>query len=172
MVASTYATPAAAYSLMRMRTAALDIEQAGEPEVSTDADGNSVVSVKLNTSSDVASLVITDKNGNVLSPEQFEAVAQEHEDDGITEWTVNISVTDCGTYTYTVTGAYENGYTDDSKAITVVVSVDKTETDDESSDGDGSDTSVENSFFEELARVFRKLIDFFRAILELLSIAE
>ncbi len=172
MVASTYATPAAAYSLMRMRTAALDIEQAGEPEVSTDADGNSVVSVKLNTSSDVASLVITDKNGNVLSPEQFEAVAQEHEDDGITEWTVNISVTDGGTYTYTVTGVYENGYTDESKAITVVVSVDKTETDDESSDGDGSDTSVENGFFEELARVFRKLIDFFRAILELLSIAE
>ena len=120
----------------------------------------------------MASLVITYKNGNVLSPEQFEAVAQEHEDDGITEWTVNISVTDGGTYTYTLTGVYENGYTDKSKAITVVVSVDKTETDDESSDGDGSDTSVENGFFEELARVFRKLIDFFRAILELLSIAE
>lgn len=169
MVASTYETPAAAYSLMRMRTAALDIEQSGEPEVSTDADGNSVVSVKLNTSSDVASLVVSDENGNPLSPVQYEYSASENEDENIIEWTVNITVTGSGTFTYLVAGAYENGYTDISKTVSVEVTVEEPQTETEP-ENKPEDTENDGSFFDSFAAFFRRLFEFLKSFFALLGI--
>lgn len=169
MVASTYETPAAAYSLMRMRTAALDIEQSGEPEVSTDADGNSVVSVKLNTSSDVASLVVSDENGNPLSPGQYEYSASENEDENIIEWTVNITVTGSGTFTYLVAGAYENGYTDISKTVSVEVTVEEPQTETEP-ENKPEDTENDGSFFDSFAAFFRRLFEFLKSIFALFGI--
>ncbi len=169
MVASTYATPAAAYSLMRMRTAALDIEQAGAPEVSTDVDGNSVVSVKLNTSSDVDSLVITDENGNPLSPGQYEYSASENEDENIIEWTVNITVTGSGTFTYLVAGAYENGYTDISKTVSVEVTVEEPQTETEP-ENKPEDTKNDGSFLDSFAAFFRRLFKFLKSFFALLGI--
>lgn len=169
MVASTYETPAAAYSLMRMRTAALDIEQSGEPEVSTDADGNSVVSVKLNTSSDVASLVVSDENGNPLSPGQYEYSASENEDENIIEWTVNITVTGSGTFTYLIAGAYENGYTDISKTVSVEVTVEEPQTETEP-ENKPEDTENDGSFFDSFAAFFRRLFEFLKSFFALLGI--
>ncbi len=169
MVASTYATPAAAYSLMRMRTAALDIEQAGEPEVSTDVDGNSVVSVKLNTSSDVDSLVITDENGNPLSPGQYECSASENEDENIIEWTVNITVTGSGTFTYLVAGTYENGYTDISKTVSFEVTVEEPQTETKP-ENKPEDTENDGSFLDSFAAFFRRLFEFLKSFFALLGI--
>ena len=118
--ASTTKTQAAAYSLMRMRTAALDVEQVQEPEVVQNEDGSSTVTVKLKTSSEVASVVVTDENGKELSCE-FTATPVEGEDE--IEWIVTFTATEAGTHTYTVAGAYENGYVDSSKVTTFTATI-------------------------------------------------
>ena len=129
-VAARNATSAEAYSLMKMRTAALDIEQTSEPVMGKDADGNSVVTIKLNTSNDVNSIVITDEEGNPIPSDMFEYVATQLEDDSI-EWEVTITTTEAGQHTYILTGAYENGYINASKFVTVIVTVEETPDDDE-----------------------------------------
>jgi len=118
--ASTTNTQAVAYSLMRMRTAALDVEQVQEPEVVQNEDGSSTVTVKLKTSSEVASVVVTDENGNEQNCE-FVATPVEGKDE--IEWTVTFTATEAGTHTYTVAGAYENGYVDSSKVTTFTVTI-------------------------------------------------
>ena len=175
-VSSTIDTPVAAYSLMRMRTAALDVEQVTDPEVATDSNGNNIVTIKLNTSSDVDSLVITDENGNVIDSSQIEYVASELEDENIIEWTVNITTTGSGTYTYVVSGAYANGYTDSSKAVSVVVIIDNPSTEgqpDETPDsenGESDDDVSGGSFLSFITGIYNKLLDFFRVLFALFGI--
>ncbi len=176
-VAATEETPMIAYSLMRMRTAALDVEQTQEPEVVTDADGNSIVTIKLNTSSDVDSVVVTDENGNLIPPEQIEYVASQIEGEDVIEWTVKIATIESGTCTYVVSGAYANGYTDSSKSVTVVVTIDNPPVDvqpDNDTDGENGESDDKNSleeFFERITGIYNKLIEFFRAIFALFGVS-
>ena len=124
-LASTLNTQATAYSLMRMRTAALDVEKIEEPEVVTDNQGNSVVTVKIKTTSDVSSVVVTDENGNPGAAEKVECISTPVEGEDALEWTVTFTTDELGTHTYLVAGAYENGYTDMSKAVSVTVTLEK-----------------------------------------------
>ena len=121
---STTDTQMAAYSLMRMRTAALDIELIQDPEVVTDSNGDSVITMKFRTSSDVAALDITDGNGRPINSDTVECIASEVEGEDMLEWTVNISTSRTGELIYIVSGVYENGYKDDSKAVTVRLVID------------------------------------------------
>ena len=164
MVSVTSETPAAAYSLMRMRTSALDVELNSEPEISTDADGNSIVTIKLDTSTDVASIVVADENGEPLPSEQYECSVTENEDSGMLEWTVNITVTESGTFTYIVAGAYENGYTDISGAKEISVTVEKQQT------GENSENTESENFFDILKTFFKKLVEFLKSLFALFSV--
>ena len=128
-VSATKETESTAYSLMKMRTAALDIEQTEEPSVSQDANGNSVVTIKLNTSKDVDSLIVTDENGTPIPSDMIE-FATSYLDDDTVEWEVKITTTEAGEHTYIVTGVYENGYSNTSKSVTVVVDVEEPSNDD------------------------------------------
>jgi fibro-slime domain-containing protein len=164
-VAATSGTTRAAYSLLRMRTAALDIEQVGEPAVVTDAKGNSVVSIKLNASADVASLVVTDKNGNPLPSDKVACFISQEETDGVVEWTVRIRTTEIGDITYLITGAYENGYVDESKVVTVDVTINSPSGGDKPSGGNNKpNTDSDNSLYDAIARFFKRISDFFRAL--------
>ncbi len=122
-VATTPETQVVAYSLMRMRTAELKVEQIAEPEVVTDAKGNSTVTVKLKTSEDVDSIVVTDENGNPIDIKRIEYTSSKVEGEDAVEWTVTITTYGFGTRSYNVSGAYGNGYTDSSKAVTVNVTI-------------------------------------------------
>ena len=119
----TNETQAIAYSLVRMRTAALDVEQTEDTEIVKDEDGNTVVTVKLRTSADVASLAVTDVNGNPIDPSKYESVASPVEDEDAVEWTITFTENKGGDYTYLIAGVYENGYTDDSKSVSVSFTV-------------------------------------------------
>jgi hypothetical protein len=165
-VATTNNTSSNAYSLMRMRTAELGVEQTNKPRVVTDADGNSVVTLRLKTSDDVASLVVTDENGNVIPSHQIECVANQLDED-VVEWTVTITTSEAGTYTYLVTGAYENGYTDNSKTVKVVVTVENPPNDVQPDD----DNNGGKSFLDIITGIYSKLIEFFRQIFALFGIS-
>ena len=170
MVASTSETPTTAYSLMRMRTAALDIEQAGEPAVSTDTDSNSVATITFRTSADVASIVIADENGKPLPTDQYDYSSAATEDENIIEWTVNITVSGGGTFTFVAAGAYENGYTDDSKALTFEVTVEEQQTEQEPENKPEDETS-EESFFDAFLNFCKKLLEFFRTFFALFGVS-
>ena len=121
---STEETPGAAYSMMRMRTAALDVKSTTEPEVVPNLQGDSVITLKLKTSSDVVSLAVADKNGKAVDKRKVECVATPTENGTSVEWTVNITVSENGVYDYLIAGIYENGYANYSKAETITVTVD------------------------------------------------
>ena len=172
-VAATNDTSTAAYSLMGMRTAELGVEQIYKPKVVTDADGNSVVTLRLTTSDDVDYLVVTDENGNAIPQHQLECVATQL-DENVVEWTVTITTSEAGTYTYVVTGAYENGYTDSSKAVKVVVTVENPPADvqpDDDNSGETDDDSSDGTVLDFITGIYNKLIDFFRAIFAFFGIS-
>lgn len=171
-VAATSNTTSNAYSLMRMRTAELDVEQTKKPRVVTDADGNSVVTLRLKTSVDVDSLIVTDENGNIIPPHQIECVATQL-DENVVEWTVTITTSEAGTYAYLVTGAYENGYTDNSKTVKVVVTIENppTEVQPDNDDGETDDDTSSGTFFDFIIGIYSKLIEFFRQIFALFGIS-
>ena len=133
-VSSTTGTQAVAYSLMRMRTAALDVEQIGEPEVVTDENGNSVITLKLRTESEVTSLEVSDEKGRAINPKNIDYSSSPVDGEDTIEWTVTITTDEYGVHTYTVAGAYENGYTDYSKSITVTVTIEAPPVDDPTDD--------------------------------------
>ncbi len=186
-LASTLNTQATAYSLMRMRTAALDVEQIEEPEVITDADGKSVITVKIKTSSDVNSIVITDENGNPIDANNIECIPTPIEDENSIEWTVTFTTDDIGTHTYTVAGAYENGYTDETKSVSVTVTLEKPPVEDEPTDDPTDDPTDEptddptdnptddptddptnepdNTFIDYVIDVINKVINFVKSVL-------
>ncbi len=186
-LAATSATPPTAYSLMRMRTAALDTEQVEEPAVVTDENGNSVITVKLKTSTDVDHIVVTDENGNPL---EFEFTAAPIEGEDAIEWTVTFSTNEAGTHTYTVAGAYENGYTDESKSVSFSVTIEEPEkpeepvepdeptTDpdnepdepNEPGNTDDGDSSVLDVIVNAVKRVYNLLINLAKAVLELIGV--
>ena len=179
-LSSTTDTQIAAYSLMRMRTAALDVEQTQEPEVVTDEQGNSVVTVKLKTGADVSSLIVTDENGNPADPENVEFTASQVEGEDAVEWTVRIATDKTGTQTYMIAGAYENGYTDYSKAVTVTVTVEAPPEADPPEDEPGNeepgntdeepDVVPNVTFLDFLIQICNKVIEFARFVLAFFGI--
>lgn len=169
MVAATNNTSANAYSLMKMRTAELGVEYMNKPSVVTDEDGNSVVTLRLKTSSDVDSLIVTDEKGNVIPEHQIECVANQL-DENVVEWTVTITTSEVGTYTYVVTGAYENGYTDSSKSVKVVVTIENPPADVQPDNDDSeTDDDSDGTFFDFITGIYNKIIEFFRTIFALLG---
>ena len=168
-----------AYSLMRMRTADLDVTQSEEPEIITSEDGSSIITIKLNTSSDVDSIIITDVDGNEITPEAVKKLAVDLDGRGVIEWLVTLKETVPGTYIYTVTGAYENGYTDHSKAITVTVTVETPpveETTESDNNGDNSEEETPDSdsigtLFDSIIGFFNRILEFFRALLALFGVS-
>ncbi len=173
MLSVTPETQPAAYSLMRMRTAALDVTPVNQPTVATDAEGNSLITIRLNTSTDVESLVITDENGNPIDMQDVEYLSEYLEDEGIIEWTVTLRAREEGTFTYIVSGVYSNGYADYSGAaeITVTVKAPEEDTSDEGNpDDEADDGSADGTIFDTLTGMYKKLIEFIRAILALFGV--
>ncbi len=173
-VAATSDTPMVAYSLMRMRTADLSIEQPEEPEVITNEDGSSLVTIKLNTSSDVDSLVVLDCNGSEVTPDSIEKTVAELDGREVTEWLVTLSESEAGVHNFTVVGVYENGYVDYSEAVTVTVVIESTpeadEPEEEQPEEDDGEDESESSILDTLIGFYLRIIEFFRALFALLGV--
>ncbi len=180
---TTVNTQSAAYSLIKMRTAALDIEQTEEPVVVTDEQGNSTVTIKFKTSPDVDSVVVTDESGTPTDPKNVTYTSSAVEGEDAVEWTVTITTDQAGTHVYMIAGAYENGYTDDSKTVTVTVTIevpveeeqpdddtDDDDTNDDSTDTEEPDDDSEKSVKELVIDFFIKVFRFIRKVLSWLGI--
>lgn len=159
MLMSSYSTFAMARSAVRMTYADLEItEDDVTVENDTVAAGEEIV-VNVTTSTDVDTLVIRDENGNVITPEAIESYVETIDNEDVKQWTVTLAEDSAGSYTYTITGAYENGYESDSEPVVITVTVNEAAVPDED----------ELTFLERLIGFFEKLIEFFKQLVSLFT---
>ncbi|MCD7827598.1 MAG: hypothetical protein LUG85_03550, partial [Clostridiales bacterium] len=155
VTASTYSLAASAIS---MSYADLSIDKEDVSVESAKVGTGESIVINITTSTDVSSLVIQDEDGNIITADEIESFTETIDDEEVVQWTVTLSETESGTYTYTILGAYENGYTDSSNAVTVTVTV-----------ADAEDGDAEESFLNKLIGFFNKLVDFFKRLIALLT---
>lgn len=159
MLMSSYSTFEMARSSVRMVNADLEIT---EDDVTVENDtvtaGEEIV-VNVSTSTDVETLVIRDEKGNVITPEAIESYVETIGNEDVKQWTVTLSEDAAGTYTYTITGAYENGYESDTPVV-VTVTVDEVPVEEEEG---------ELTFLEKLVGFFEKIVEFFKQLVEMLT---
>lgn len=151
---SNVETQSLAYTAMSMRYADLEISE-DDVSVSDNITENDKVVITIETSTDVSSLVIKDANGKLVTPESVSSVVKTFENEDVKEWTVVLSETGAGTYTYTVSAAYENGYTGDNEPVTITVTVSAVE----------EEETTEPTWFEKIIGFFRTVLDFFAKLL-------
>ncbi|MGN1349079.1 MAG: hypothetical protein ACI4VI_09060 [Acutalibacteraceae bacterium] len=154
MTLSMFTAPRA-MALLAMAESDLSID---EESVET-ATEEGKITLSVTTGSDVSSLIIRDENGNELTPDEVNSVVSGDE----IKWTVTLTETESGRYTYSLEGAYENGYT---KGDTVEITVDVEITEpvpeepeipsDETEDSGKTDSFVE--LFDFLVSLLRKLL--------------
>lgn len=157
MLMSTRST----FSLARAAVLTSEADLAIEPDDVTVASdtvtaGDEIV-VKVSTSTDVDSLIIRDANGKVITPEAIESYVETIDDAEVKQWTVTLSETESGTYTYSITGAYENGYTAGDEPVVITVTV------------EAPPEEPELTFLEKLIGFFERLVDFFKKLVTLVS---
>lgn len=149
---ATKATVNEAYSIVSSlyTKTSISSDDVTVPESSV-ASGDSVV-ITVKTPDDVKTLLIKDKNGNVVEPESIEQVASSLETE-TTTWNVTLSFSEAGTYVYTVTGVNEYGY-EGKEGGSFTVTVEQQSTPDEQ----------KKSFLEKLQGFFEKIINFFKKL--------
>ena len=88
----------------------------------------------------------------MITPESVTSVVKQLENENIKEWTVVLTESESGTYTYSISGAYVNGYTGDNEPVEITVTVSDPE-------------EPESTFFEKVIGFFKKIFDFFVQLL-------
>ena len=123
------------------------------------------ISIKVTTSTDVETLVIRDENGNVITPGSIESFTETIDDEDVKQWYVTLETSEAGTYSFSVTGAYENGY-EASESVVITVTVENATPDTEQ----GSDENEnESSILDTITGFFARLADFFKKIIAFIT---
>lgn len=165
MLMSDYSTFRMARSAVRAVNADLEISQDNVAVENNIVTAGESIKVNVTTSTDVDTLIIRDENGNVITPEALESYVETIDNEEVKQWTVTLSEDEAGTYTYFVTGAYENGL-ESATPVEITVTVEEIP---ETEDNTDDDTEGNLTFFEKLVGFFEKILDFFRQLVLLLT---
>ena len=165
MLMSNYSTFRMARSAVRAVNADLEIGQDDVAVENNSVTAGESIKVNVSTSIDVDTLIIRDENGNVITPEALESYVETIDNEDVKQWTVTLTENEAGTYTYFITGAYENGLESANPAEITVTVEEIPETEDNTDD----DTEGNLTFFEKLVGFFEKILDFFRQLVLLLT---
>ncbi len=168
MLMSNYSTFAMARSSLRAVNADLEITEDDIVIENDTVTAGESISIKVTTSTDVETLVIRDENGNVITPETIESFTETIDDEDVKQWYVTLETSEAGTYSFSITGAYENGY-EASEAVVITVTVNgivaDTEPEDDEQQNESSLLDTITGFFARLADFFKKIIAFITNIL-------
>ncbi len=97
----------------------------------------------------------------------------EIEDEGALEWTVRVSTNRAGKLTYIVSGAYENGYTDESKSVTVNVFI-RNPSSGGNNNGSDSEIDYDDPAYDSARRlmieIIYKLVELFEKIFAMFGV--
>ncbi len=161
MLMSNYSTFRMARSAVRATNADLEIGQDDVVVENNTVATGEAIKINVSTSTDVDTLIIRDENGNVVTPEAIESYVETIDNEKVKQWTVTLSADKAGSYTYTITGAYENGYESDTPVEITVTVEDVPETEENGDD--------EFSILDAITGYFAKLVDFFKKIIAILT---
>ena len=146
-------TAEVALQTARMLNADIAID---EESVGT-ATENGTVTVTLKSGADAETIVIRDADGSVVDPDSITYTVDET---GVKEWTVVLTESEPGEYTYTLQALYENGYDGGAEPTTVTVTVSFPEDDPETEDPAGSQSY--RSLLDRIRGFFARLIELIR----------
>ena len=165
MLMSSYSTFAMARSSLRAVNADLEITEDDIVIENDTVTAGESISIKVTTSTDVETLVIRDENGNIITPGSIESFVETIDDEDVKQWYVTLETSEAGTYSFSVTGAYENGY-EASESVVITVTVENATPDTEQ----GSDENEnESSILDTITGFFARLADFFKKIIAFIT---
>ena len=142
-----------AVKLLEMTEADIAID---EETVETASGEDGTVTITLQTGEDAETIVIRDADGNVVEPDSIDFTIDET---GVKNWTIVLTESESGEYTFTLQAEYENGYTGEAEPTTVTVTVSFPEPEDTSI---GGRLDKIKGFFERLIEFIRRIINLFR----------
>ncbi len=108
---------------------------------------NEPITVTVTTSTGVTELVIRDENGKVITPDEIDCAVKSINGKEVKIWTITLTESESGTYTYSVIGEFEDGTVEQEEDITIDVV-----------------TPEELSFFEKVAKFFESIAEFFKSL--------
>ncbi len=108
---------------------------------------NEPITVTVTTSTGVTELVIRDENGKVIAPDEIDCAVKNINGKEVKIWTITLTESESGTYTYSVIGEFEDGTIEQEEDITIDVV-----------------TPEELSFFEKVAKFFESIAEFFKSL--------
>ena len=167
MLMSNYSTFAMARASLRAVNADLEITEDDIVIENDTVTAGESIAIKVTTSTDVETLVIRDENGNIITPESIESFTETIDDEDVKQWYVTLETSEAGTYSFSVTGAYENGY-EASESVVITVTVEKPADTEQNGDGEENESSILDAitgFFAKLADFFKKIIAFITNLL-------
>ncbi len=164
MLMSDYSTFRMARSAVRAVNADLEINEDDVVVENNNVTAGESIKINVSTSTDVDTLVIRDENGNVITPEAIESYVETIDNKDVKLWTVTLSENEAGTYIYTVTGAYENGFESENPVI-ITVTVEEIPQPEEKPE---EEPEKEPTFLEKLIGFFNRLADFFNKLINLI----
>ena len=163
MLMSSYSTFRMARSAVRAVNADLEINEDDVVIENNNVTAGESIKVNVSTSTDVDTLIIRDENGNVITPDSIESYVETIDNEEVKFWTVTLSENEAGTYTYTLTGAYENGYESETP-VEITVTVEEIP----QNENESEEPVEELTFFEKLVGFFNRIIDFFNMLIDML----
>lgn len=163
MLMSSYSTFRMARSAVRAVNADLEINEDDVVIENNNVTAGESIKVNVSTSTDVDTLIIRDENGNVITPDSIESYVETIDNEEVKFWTVTLSENEAGTYTYTLTGAYENGHESETP-VEITVTVEEIP----QNENESEEPVEELTFFEKLAGFFNRIIDFFNMLIDML----
>lgn len=163
MLMSSYSTFRMARSAVRAVNADLEINEDDVVIENNNVTAGESIKVNVSTSTDVDTLIIRDENGNVITPDSIESYVETIDNEEVKFWTVTLSENEAGTYTYTLTGVYENGHESETP-VEITVTVEEIP----QNENESEEPVEELTFFEKLAGFFNRIIDFFNMLIDML----
>lgn len=116
---------------------------------------NEPITVTVTTSTGVTELIIRDENGNVITPEELECTIKTIDNKEVKVWTITLTESESGTYTYSVIGEFADGTVEEQEEITVTVTA----------------PEEDEGFFAKLAGFFEDIVKFFKNLIAKIDIA-
>lgn len=141
-----------AFAMLRMVQSDLSID---EDSITKTANEDGKITLSVTTGKDVSTLIVRDENGNEVTPDEINSIA----DGESLIWTVVLTESESGKYTYTLEGAYENGYTDgNTVTIELEVNIKADEPIIDEPTDDDTDTHKSLSVWERILKIIKRIL--------------
>lgn len=122
------------------------------------------ITLSVTTGKDISSLIVRDENGNEITPDEINSVT----DGEKLVWTVTLTESESGKYTYTLQGVHESGFTN-GELLTVSLEIEiRSEEPGEEPSGEPEEEPSDENTTEQKLTLWEKLLEIVKHILTII----